>query len=248
MTMLRVVIRALGALAAIALVYVAVLAFPQPLFQHYTAHGNFEVWSDAPIDPAINSVLDDATRRLATSELYDPAQRFRIFFCNEPWRLWLYGQRFSSRLGGAADTWLTRNIYIRASDIAANAIRSPGPGPIADAAERTLSYYIAHEATHILTSRTFGRLMALTHPTWLVEGYADYVGKGGAFDFEANRALLIADDARLDYARSGLYRGFHLRVALLLDKRKRSIRSVFADPPPEADLLDALRRGEPSAP
>lgn len=238
--------RALGALAAIVFAYAIVLAFPQPLFQYYTAHRNFEVWSDAPIDPAIASVLDDATRRLATSELYDGTQRFRVFFCNEPWRLWLYSQRFTDRLGGAADTWLTRNVYIRASDIAANAIRSPGPGPILDAADRTLSYYIAHEAAHVLTSRAFGRLAALTHPAWLIEGYADYVGKGGAFDFEANRALLIAGDARLDYAQSGLYRGFHLLVALLLDKRKLSIRSVFADPPHDADLLEALRRGEPA--
>ncbi len=223
------------------LVSLAVLAFPQPLFAHYTTHGNFEVWSDRPIDPGIRFVLDDATRRLRTSELYQPTQTFRVFICNSSWRLALYSQRFSAQMGGQADTWLTRNIYVREADIARNSIHSPGPGPISDAAQRPLSYYIAHEATHVMTSTAFGRFATLTQPLWLVEGYADYVGKGGDFDFAENRTLLRADDPRLDYARSGLYRRFHLTVALLIDKKGQRVATLFADPPAEADLLKLLR-------
>lgn len=238
---MKIFVRSFFALALTALAYVAVLAFPQPLFAHYVTHENYEVWSDGPIDATIARVLDDASRRLRTSELYEPNQRFRIFICNSSWRLWLYSQRFSAQLGGAADAWLTRNIYIRASDIAANSIHSPGPGPILDAAQRPLSYYIAHEATHVMQARTFGRLMGLQNPHWLVEGYADYIGKGGDFDYDENRRLLINDDPLLDYRRSGLYRRFHLQVAHLLDKKKLKIVDIFADPPAEDALLEELK-------
>jgi hypothetical protein len=235
----------LSAVFLTALAYVAVLAFPQPLFANYVAYRNFEVWSDRPIDASIERVLDDASRRLRSSELYSSDQSYRIFICNSRWRLWLYSQTFTAQMGGQADTWLTRNVYIREADIASNSIRSPGQGPILDAAQRTLSYYIAHEITHVLESATFGRLMMLQYPQWLLEGYADYVGKGGDFDFDQNRQLLINDDPLLDYRRSGLYRRFHLEVALLLDKKALTIRTIFADPPSEDELLSELRRPPP---
>ena len=242
---MRLVGRLLVALAMAALAYLTVLAFPQPLFAHTVAYRNYEVWSDRPIDANITRVLDDTSRRLRTSQLYDANQTFRIFICNSSWRLWLYSQHFSAQMGGHADTWLTRNVYIRASDIAANSIRSPGPGPILDAAQRTLSYYIAHEATHVMEARTFGRLMALQKPQWLIEGYADYIGKGGDFDYGENRRLLMSDDSLLDYRRSGLYRRFHLIVALLLDKKNLTIRDVFANPPAEDALLNQLKTPPP---
>jgi hypothetical protein len=238
-------LRALAGLGLAALFYLAVLAYPQPLFAHYVAHKKFEVWSDRPIDARIAFVLDDAERRLRTSELYSPTQTFRVFICNSSWRMALYSQHFSAQMGGVADTWLTRNIYIRASDIARNAIHSPGPGPISDAAQRPLSYYVAHEATHVMTSIAFGRLAVLTKPQWLVEGYADYVGKGGDFDFAENQALLRADDPKLDYARSGLYRRFHLMVELLIETKGLSAAALFEDPPAEGELLELLRSEAP---
>ena len=106
----------------ILLVYVGLSAFPQPMFANHTTYQNYEIWSDRPIPPQIVQVLDDVTRRLSTSDLYDKNSTIRIFFCNASWRLWLYGQHFSDQIGGDADTWLTRNIYIRASDIVSNQI------------------------------------------------------------------------------------------------------------------------------
>ncbi len=38
------------------------LLFPRPLFGYAMEHGNYRVRSDRPIDPAMASVLDDATR------------------------------------------------------------------------------------------------------------------------------------------------------------------------------------------
>jgi len=186
------------------------------------------------------SVLDDATRRLSTSELHDPQIGFDIFICNEPWRIWLFSQSFDASVGAVTDNWLTRNIYLRESDIAANRLIPPH-GQLADADVRPLSYFIAHEATHVMQSRAFGRLMKFRYPKWLIEGYADFVAKGGSFDFEENRRLLLEDDPRLDYAKSGLYRRYHLMVAILLEKDGYTISRLFASPPQEADVIRATR-------
>ena len=220
--------------------YLIVLSFPDPVFPYSHGYRGFQVSSDRPIDPRIDGVIDDAIRRLQTSELYRPGEPFRVHICNSTWRLWLYSEKFSDQMGGEADTWLTRNIYIRPADIARNRIVSPSAEEISDVAHRPLSYFIAHEATHILESRAFGRLMIVTHPKWMVEGYADYVGKGGDFDFEANRRLWRDHSPMLDYSGSGLYRIFHLEVSQLLDRKGWTVRQMFTRNPTEASVQRQL--------
>ncbi|HEY0627280.1 MAG TPA: hypothetical protein VGD10_11170 [Allosphingosinicella sp.] len=215
----------------------ALLLFPQPLFGYSMSHDQFRVWSDRPIDPAMTRVLNDAVRRLRTSKLYDPDEEFRLFICNDAWRLWIFAR--STAVGGSADTVLSRNIYLREADVASNRLIPPG-GVLSDAEVRPLSYFVAHEATHIIESRTFGRLMKYRYPDWLTEGYADLIGKGGDFDFEENRRLLQADDNRLDPRRSGLYRRYHLMVAYLIEGRGHSVEELFANPPSDAVVLGRL--------
>ncbi|NHZ94770.1 hypothetical protein [Massilia sp. CCM 8734] len=226
--------------------YVVIAANPEPLFSHRATHRNYQVWSDRPIPASIAAVLDDATRRWRTSALYDSRTRVNIFFCNEPWRLWFYSGHFNTNIGGTGGGIVVENIFIRASDIAANRIHAPGPGPIADAEQRPLSYFIAHEITHSDHERRFGRLAVLRYPQWLVEGHADYVAKGGAFDFEANRKQFADGDPALDFDRSGLYREFHLKTAYLIDKRGKTLEQLFADPPSDEQLESALRAYRPS--
>ncbi len=233
--------RATAALGAVLALAAGLLAFPDPLFSASMRHGQFIVRSDRPVDPAMARVLDDSARRLRTSELYDARATFRIFICNEPWRMWLYSR--NAALGGSADTLVTRNIYLREADIAANRIVPPG-GILADADARPLSYFIAHEAAHVMQARVFGRLLKLRYPAWLVEGYADWVAKAGDFDIGGNRRLLRRGDPRLDYARSGLYRRYHLMVATQLRRPGATIRRLFADPPDEEAVIRALLRPE----
>lgn len=229
------------ATAGLVTLYALVIAFPEPAFSYKADYRNYQVWSDEPIPKEIDQVLDDVSRRLRSSPLHDPARPVKIFFCNEPWRMRVYGMHFSTRFGGVADVWLTRHVIIRASDIAANRIKPPGAGPIADARQRPLSYFIAHEITHTDISRKYGRTVMLRYPEWLLEGYADYIGKGGDFDFDANHAQFLAGARELDRRRSGLYRGYHLKVAYLLDKQGWTLERLFAAPPGEG-ALDAWLR------
>lgn len=225
----------LAVLALVLVAFGAVFAFPQLLFAHHVRHGVYEVWSDRPIPAAIDGVLDDVTRRLARSEIDEPGRGERIFLCNDDWRLALFSKRFNGRLGGVADNEISRSVFIRHADVAANTVIRPDgqtAGP-----DRPLSYYIAHELTHILEGDVVGRAMHFTEPGWLLEGYADYVGKGGGFDLAENRWLLLANDPRLDFRRSGLYRRYHLEVAELIERRHIGVRQLLARPPTEASAL-----------
>lgn len=215
--------------------YTAIISFPEPMFRHHVRYQNYEVWSDEPIPASIAAVLDDSTRRLNTSELYKPDWNIKVFICNAPWRLWLYGMHFDAGIGGAADGVITQNVYIRAADIPNNVVRMPEGTRLADAELRPLSYFIAHEAAHILTARTFGRTYYWWNPEWLTEGYADYVGKGGQFDTAEN--LNLYKMGALDWP-SRRYRRFHLQLDHLIRQKGMTIQQLFADPPDE----DAVRK------
>lgn len=213
----------------------AVMANPQLFFANHVTYGRYQVWSDRPIDAGIRAVLDDTERRLATSELMSPDQHFRIFLCNDNWRLALFSQRFSGGMGGVADTWLTQNVYLREVDIPRNRLIPPS-GWTHRMDDRPLSYYMAHELTHILEARAFGLLAVAHHQRWVWEGYADLIGKGGQFDIAANRAALARGDEAMDWARSGLYRRFHLEVAYLLQQKHLPLADLISNPPPAADI------------
>ena len=85
----------------------------------------------------------------------------------------------------------------------------------------------------------------MRYPRWLVEGYADFIAKDGAFDFEENLQLLRAGDRLLSYEDSGLYRRYHLMTAFLIEERGKSVNDLFAAPPDENDVLDFLLRPAP---
>jgi len=235
-------LKPLGAATALLVAtLVCVLCTPQPLFAHQMTYGRYDLRSDRPIDPAgARVVLDDAERRIARSALFSSEQRFAVFICNDNWKLALYSLRFSGGMGGAADVFLTRNIYLRQADLSTNRL-IPAHGWKATMVDRPLAYYIAHEATHSMESRAFGRLMSLRYPAWIREGYADYVGKDGRFDVAANLAALEAGDPAMDPKRSGLYRRYHLAVAYELDHRGKTVHQLFAEGRGEASVLKALQ-------
>ena len=192
--------------------------------------------SDRPIDPAIDRVIGDATRRLNTSALHREGEKFRVFICNERWRLRLF--TFNASIGGGT-TYGTRNIFIRESNVALNKVIAPDGGPLLDESDRPLSYFVAHEATHVMEHRHCGTLAMLRSPAWLVEGYADVVGKGGNFDAASNRDLLNRSDPLLSetLARQGLYRRYHLMVVAELSRPGNTIDRLFATPPSESEAL-----------
>jgi hypothetical protein len=236
------VVRLLIVMSVVAAGYLALLAWPEPLFKHQARRGPLVVHARHPIDPAIDGVLDEALGRLSRSPLFDGLAEIHLFLCDSPALFALFANvdasagGFSSLLGG--------KIFLRPSDVAANRLLSPSSGkPVPG--ERTLSYFIAHEATHTLTLWHLGRWRYRRLAAWQREGYADYVAKGGPLDLGAGLRGLGDGDADWDPRRSGLYLRYHLLVTYLIDHRRQDVDTMLAGRQSEASLLEALRRVTP---
>ena len=147
MRRLRIAKLAAIALAAMFAAYIALLMFPYPLFGYETTYQNISVYSDRPISAALPSVLSIAEDRLRKSPLNDPAMHHRVFICNDNWRFALFTNT-DRYVGGLNHTWLNHNIFLRGANIDHNRLIGPRGNEVP--AERTLSYYFAHEITHSL--------------------------------------------------------------------------------------------------
>lgn len=222
-------------------IYVFVLLFPSLLFAHKITYRQCTVYSDQAIDPNIKNIINGALMRISASGLYDPGQHFNIYICNRLWRFNLFTQG-KTLAGAVAQYDFTRYIFFRPCDIAQDRIIPPkewyfasNPNSFKD---RPLTYYFAHEMTHIMQSRYTGR-GSWRYPVWLTEGYADYISKGGDFDFERNLAMWHQNAPELDPTK-GLYRIYHLEVAFLLDVKQQKIKDLYRKIPDIELVRDEL--------
>jgi hypothetical protein len=229
----RAVSRAGLVLAFVVATYGALLVHPQPLFAFNAREAAIVLHAREPLPPEVTSVLADARRRVEASPFYDPADTYDAFLCDDvrtftAFTLW-------NRGAGAVSQWdLTGNIFLRPSHVERNRLvgRSGNETP----GERTLSYFIAHEVTHTMLARRIGRLHYARLQHRQVEGYADYVGKAGEFDFDQSLAAFKAGTRELDPKRSGLYLRYHLMVAYLLDRQAMTPEALLAGPIERAEI------------
>ncbi len=222
--------------AAAGLVAAAALTlWPAPLFPYEARTDDIVLRSDRPLPASASAVLADVQRRIATSGL-PAAGPYRVYLCNETWKLHLFGRSLSAGFGGVTDVWVTANIFIRPADIDRNTVIPP-PTWRFSLEDRPLSYFIAHEITHVQQVAALGRWRYARAPDWLVEGYADHVAKAGDFDAVANLRLLREGADELDPA-FGLYRRYQLAVEAAL--QHGDWLSLVTNPPEEADVLRYL--------
>lgn len=168
--------------------WMSALAAPQLLaFPHHAEIGTTHVYSETPFR------IDDMRRILARSDTLtartgrSDAAGTRIFLTDGGWRWTILA--LTSR-GAFA---YTRPI----STIVSDAVIVNRADPAADMAvngrviggKRSLSGVIAHERTHIWTSRALGLVENALLPNWQREGYADYVAQ--------ETSLTAAEYARL---------------------------------------------------
>lgn len=237
--LLKIVAGLVGIAAAIALV----LSVPQPFFGSSVSAKNLTLYSDQPFaTEAGQRVLQQVEAKLATSPLYSAEQKHQVFVCNARWRqriffTYVYG------VGGVNYYPFTTNVFLRDSLIEENCLIGPSGNRIQG--ERTLDYFIAHEITHTLTGQAVGGIAYHRLPQWKREGYADYVGKGSAFNYNEARKAFLANDPKMDWAKSGLYWRFHLLVAHLLDKRGWSVQRMLTEPIEQTAVEEMIRAEQP---
>ncbi|MBL7791837.1 MAG: hypothetical protein JNK77_05925 [Saprospiraceae bacterium] len=221
--------------------YLCIMLFPGLLFAHKIEYRQCIVYSDKKIDSEIIEIIDSSLTRMSKSELYDTSQQFRLFICNDLRRFWIFTQG-SALAGAVAQYNFTRDIFFRPCDIPNNKIIPPKEWYFADNPftfkDRPLTYYFAHEMTHVMQSRYTGR-GSWKYPTWLTEGYADYIGKGENFNFQENLRLWHSHAPELDPSK-GLYRLYHLKVCYLLDHKGASIKDIYQNIPNDTILTDEV--------
>jgi len=220
--------------------YAAILCLPSPFFSFAVSAHGVTLHSDQPLpDAATRTVLDQVHAKLEHSPLYSPGMQCDVFICNARWRERLFFNK-DYGVGGVAPYPVTSNVFIREAAVGDNRLIGPHGNPVPG--DRTLDYFVAHEITHQLTGRAMGPMAYFRLPQWVREGYADYVGKGSGYGFEAARQAFLAGAPEMDWHRSGLYSRFHLLVAFLLDRSGWTVDRLLRNPP-EQSVVEAQLRG-----
>jgi hypothetical protein len=232
-------LRLTAAVLGLFALYWALLCFPQPFFRSSVSANNLALYSDQPFSPEEGKkVLETVEAKLAASPLYSAGQRHAAFICNERWRQRLFFNR-NYGVGGVNQYPLTSNVFLRDAAIEENRLIAPSGNQVPG--DRTLDYFIAHEITHTLTVQAVGWFDYYRLPEWVREGYADYVAKGDAFNYEEARRAFLAEAPEMDRWKSGLYVRYHLLVAHLLDKQHWGVQRLLEEYPEQKAVEDAVR-------
>jgi hypothetical protein len=229
--------RALLSGLVVLVIYGVVVARPQLLFAYEARAGNVVLHLRSPVSARGMAIAAEAARRVQRSPLYTAHDTYDVFLCDTP-ALFAFFAPAHRNVGGIADVYLTRYVFLRPSRIEDD--RLIGPSGKEAEGDRTLTYFIAHEITHIMTARRLGSRRYFRLEDWQNEGYADYVGKGGSFDFAATLTQFHAAARELDPRRSGLYLRYHLLVAELLDHRAMTVDTLLSQPMAAAPIESEL--------
>jgi hypothetical protein len=223
-------------LLAACVVYGFLLVFPQPLFAYQLRHAGITLHATRPIPESARTVLERVRARLDRSPVAAALQEPDVFLCDPVWLFALFA-RHNYRVGGIVNWGIGQHPFIRKSELESD--RLIGPNGYAVAADRPLSYFIAHELMHSALVQHVGRRRYSRLPQWLTDGYADYVAR----DIDLADALedLKAGAERLDPRRSGLYIRYQLMVAFLLDRQRIGLGQLL-ESPPERDAVERTLR------
>ena len=206
-----------GALAAVALLFGALLVWPDRLFAFSLGTGKIIVASDRPIPSAGGErFLRDCERLLERSPLKAQGRQYRLYVTNAAWRQRLYflprpyawGLAYSYGLGG--------NVFLTGADFDTGRVVHWG---YAGTPPRTLAYLCAHELTHIVIGEHVG-LKRFFVPQWAWEGLPDYVGIESRQPFDELRDAL--GDRPVDIPmmiKYGSYPRYRLLVTFFIEKK-----------------------------
>ena len=195
--------------------YLGLQFFPQVLFAHSVNAEGITFYSRQPLPADLAASCAARSRQLLqASELAEPERPERVFVCDSPWLFALFGP--TSTRAFAFSVPVTDNVFIAVADFPADAVHSGAPVYNT----RALSAVVAHEITHGLIRRRLGWLKAALLPTWVAEGYCDYVAREGSFPEATGLALMAA--GRGDASPAFRYFEYRQAVRYLLDDQHAS--------------------------
>jgi hypothetical protein len=199
------------------LLYVGLYTFPQVLFPYSYRMQGVTIYARSPFPSETTERIAEIVKLIDRSELAVAGRTERIFVCNQPWLF-----RLLSPISAGAFAYslpVTDNVFVANADLVHNLARSAAP----DFNTRSFSAVAAHEITHGLIRHRVGLLHS--PPTWVVEGYCDYVAQESSFP-EAKGLHLLATGK---HHPSGSFRYFIYRqmVSYLLEDRHFSFQQII---------------------
>ncbi len=211
---------ALVALATILIVW------PDPLFAYSAGSGKIVVHSDQPIPAAGGKkFLHDCEALLARSPLKAEGLHYHLYVTNAAWRHHLFfvqhpeasGVTYFYGLGGSA--FLTGANFNTGRLIKWGYVTTP---------PRTLAFFCAPELTHIVEGEHLGVIASERQPSWVHEGFADYVGIEQRQSFEELNTALGTRETDVPMMMAyGSYPRFRLLVTYFLEKKGWTIDELM---------------------
>jgi len=215
-----------SALGFVALVYGAVIFWPDPLFAFSLRAGKLVISSDQAIPQAGGErVLRDCAALLERSPLKAEGSEYQLYVTNANWRQRLYflphpeawGLAYAYPLGGHA--FLTGANFDTGRVVHWGYVGTP---------PRTLAYLCGHELTHIIVGQHLG-LKRYLLPEWVAEGLPDYVGIEKRETFEQLRDALGERPVDIPMmVRYGSYPRHRLLVAYFLERKGWTVDQLLA--------------------
>lgn len=228
--MLRAIKRALfwlcAPLACAAILFGALLFWPDPLFAFSLRAGRIIIASDRPIPAGGGErLLHECERLLERSPLKAEGREYRLYVTNASWRHRLFflpkpqawGLGYAYPYGG--------NAFLSGADFETGRVVHWG---YVGTPPRTLAWLCAHELTHIIAGEHVV-LRRFLVPEWAWEGFADYVGIERRESFEELRDAL--GDRPVDVpmmVRYGSYPHYRLLVTYFLEKKGWTVDQLLA--------------------
>jgi hypothetical protein len=218
-----------------ALLFVALILWPDPLFAYSVSDGKITIKSDHPIAAAsADRVLRDCEALLARSPLKAEAPQYRLYVTNDAWRQRLF---FLININAHGLTYPNGSVFLSGADFETGRLIHNGYVP---PSPRTLVYYCAHELTHMVEGEH--GFSWLRVPIWVFEGFADYAGIENRQSFEDLRRALGDRPADIPMmVRYGGYPRYRLLVTYFIEKKGWSVDQLFQSRLTEDEANAAMR-------
>jgi hypothetical protein len=214
----RVIVALVASVVMLAVGVSLAIAMPQMLFDHELRVGRLNFHSERSLNRTdVAYVVADAEQRLMKSAINDRQNTYELFIVESRWKRKLLFAPAGDVGGVTYFPLANRNVFLSGAIFEQNRLVSQhGYVPLAN---RTLSYFIAHEITHLQEGARVGTLAYVLMPRWIREGFADRIGLGHPSD-RADLAASLAHDV-IDpkhWNRFGYYSDLRLVVDTLLDQ------------------------------
>jgi hypothetical protein len=205
-------------ISMLAVAYLILLNFPQPLFAYSTTRDSFQVYSREPIRRELNTVLESAEARLRRSSIYNASATRRVYLTDSHGIYALLSHKAYKSFANSVP--FVDNMIINKSDVTTDRVflnREKNN-------TRSLSGVIAHEVTHLFIRQRYGTVAASLMPTWKNEGYCEYIAGDSTISLEEGIRLWRenpTDDTGYRYIK------YHLMVKHLLENETMSLDDLL---------------------